>query len=74
MVPEMESVVVSIAELSFGVHGAIYIDDCIELLSTYLYKTKTLSGEMWFYCQTVVYNLVGIQDNTLSIIDNLPLR
>ena len=44
MVQEMESVVASIAELSFGEHGTNYTDDCVELMNAYLYKTKTLSG------------------------------
>lgn len=32
-----------------------------------------MSGEMWFYCQTIVFAIVGIKSEMIPFLDDLPL-
>jgi hypothetical protein len=50
----------SIMEFVFAEEGVDFIEDALALLNAYLYKVPKVSGNIWFFYQVVVYNMVGI--------------
>ena len=43
------------------------------LLNAYLFKLESLSPQVWFFYQVVVYNMVGIPRQMWEAIEKMPM-
>jgi hypothetical protein len=73
-IPQLEGEIIGIIEFIFGEEGADYIEDVLVLLNAYLFKAQKMSGNIWFFYQVVVYNMVGIPKEMWASLDKLPLH